>query len=200
MDHFAMGWGAAIRTSIVLICVFNPFSVFSFSSKKAAVQFRSGHSAIILSALCTAFTVVFALYVLSVFFSAIDLKEMTIGLSGGVILLVSASLNLTMQWPINLSKSRCITKHTTEMTATKMTIIPGIAALSFILSDTNGSPSLFPYVILVILSVGYYVLLGIKLRRGRTVPQYFVALSQVPRVLVVIVAVDLMVHSLSSLY
>lgn len=186
-----------VRSLIVLTCIFNPLPLLAASSREAQAQYHANRSKIFSMALCGALLIVIALYFLSVTISFLLLEGPSVTFTCGAILIVFAARDFQRRSANFASKNRQPSERPDRSHLFDVATIPSIAAISFVISETHGSPAIYFYALLAVISSGYFALLGsIFYRRGGGIRPEFASLRRIPSSIVLIVAIDMILISL----
>lgn len=192
-----MDWSAAVRSFIVLICVFNPLSVLAILPKVSASQVTQSRVQIFSLALCTALFLTLILFGVSLVYAQLGFEGRPIEITGGVILLVTALLEFQRKSLLLGAKAEDTEGHSGKAAWLSLATIPSVAAVSFLIADTNGSPTHGTYFLLAAVAAAYYTLLGSTLKRqNSTARPHFRWLSKIPSGIVIIVAIDIILMSI----
>lgn len=186
-----------VRRLIVLICIFNPVSLLAMSARETRVHYHVNHSKIISLAICGALSITILLYVLSAVASFLLLKGQSLTLAGGAVLMVFVAQDFQKRTANGASKESEMSERPDRSRLVSAATIPSIVAVSFLISDTQGSPSIYLYVVFAAVSLFYFTLLGIvHYRRGGDARPELITLRKIPSGIVLIVAIDMILISL----
>lgn len=186
-----------VRSLIVLTCIFNPLLLLAVSSRGTRVQYHANLSTIFSMALCGALLIAITLFTLSVTISFLLLEGQSLTLTGGAVLIVFAARDFQRRSTSVASKKRQPSERPDRSHLFNVATIPSIAAVSFVISETHGSPAIYYYALLAAISSVYFALLGsIFYKRGGGIRPEFAALRRIPSGIVLIVAIDMILISL----
>ena len=192
-----MDWSAAVRSFIVLICVFNPLSVLAILPEVSAEKIAPSRIHIFSLALCTALLLTFILFGVSLVYDLLGFEGRPIEITGGAILLVTALLEFQRKSFLFGWKAENPEGHSEKAAWLSLATVPSIAAVSFLIPDTNGSPTRGTYFLLAAVAATYYTLLGSTFKRhNSTARPHFRWLSKIPSGIVLIVAIDIILMSI----
>lgn len=192
-----MDWSAVVRSFIVLICVFNPLSVLAILPKISAVKKPSSRVHIFSLSLCTALLLTLILFGVSLVYDLLGFEGRAIEITGGAILLVTALLEFQRKPLLIGWKAEDPEGHSEKAAWLSLATVPGIAAVSFLIADTNGSPTQDTYFLLAAVASAYYTLLVSNFKwQSSTARSHFRWLRKIPSGIVLIVAIDIILMSI----
>ena len=191
-----MDWSAAVRSFIVLICVFNPLSVLAILPKVSAVKISPSRVHIFSLALCAALLLTLILFGVSLVYDLLGFEGRPVEITGGAILLVTALLEFQRKPLLYGWKAENPEGHSEKAAWLSLATVPSIAAVSFLMADTNGSPTQGTYFLLAAVAAAHYTLLVSNFEwKSSTARPHFRWLSKIPSGIVLIVAIDIILMS-----
>jgi small neutral amino acid transporter SnatA (MarC family) len=139
----------------------------------------------------------FILFGVSLVYDLLGFEGRPIEIAGGAILLLTALLEFQRKPLLFGWKAEDPERHSEKAAWLSLATVPSIAAVSFLIADTKGSPTQGTYFLLAAVAAAYYTLLGSNLKwQSSTARPHFRWLSKIPSGIVLIVALDIMLISI----
>ena len=196
-----MEWTTATRTFLVLLCVFNPLVVLSNSfhttaNADAKDRFDAHHRPPYLAtAVGAALVLIGSLYISSHALTVLRFRAEDIEIAGGIILFLCGLWNSLFFERHRSLFAQLLFQRSWSHSRVRLTLLPGIPAVAFLLAETGGSPTGISCILLAITTILYWLVIHQMSGYGSQAKYKLSMFMQIPQYVVMIVALDIILRS-----